>query len=148
MLSYQESFSFLLSLQKNTDRQRGCWLESIHGDGIAQVSSTLSFEFRWRTFDAAELEERAAAAAAHLRALESDVVRMIASVLCKGGGYLEHEKALSRALSELHKAEWKLAALPPQVRKVIGRVGGRGGRLLGMRHQLHRCECLLFLYRH
>jgi hypothetical protein len=118
-------------------------LEGIDGDGIAQVNLTLSFEFQWKTFDAAELEERAAAAAAHLRALESDVVRMVASVLCKGGGYLEHEEALSWALSELHKAEWKLAALPPQVRKVIGRVGGRGARLLGMRHQLHRCRFLL-----
>jgi len=137
VLSYQESFAFLLSLQQETDRQRGCWLEHIGGDGTAEVNSTLCFEFQWNTFDAAGLEERAAAASLHLRVLEADVVKMLASMLCKGGGYLDHEEALSRALEVLHKAEWKLAALPPPIRKVIGRVGGRGAWLLGMRHQLH-----------
>lgn len=63
---------------------------------------------------------------------------MVASVLCKGRGYVEHEESLSNALTILHRAEWKLALLPPQVRKVIGRVGGRGAGLLGTRHQLHR----------
>ena len=136
--SYQESFSFLLSLQRSTDKQRGCWLEGIGGDGTALVGSSVCFDFKWQTFDTAELEKRAAAAAVHLRALETEVARMVASVLCKGRGYVEHEEALSNALAILHRAEWKLALLPPQVRKVIGRVGGRGAGLLGTRHQLHR----------
>jgi len=136
--SYQESFAFLLFLQRRKDKQRGCWLEGIDGDGTAVVGSTLFFDFKWQTCDAAELEQRASAAAAHLRTLETDVARMVASVISKGRGYVEQEEALSNALAVLHKAEWKLALLPSQVRKVIGRVGGRGAGLLGMRHQLHR----------
>lgn len=113
-------------------------MEGIDGDGTAIVGSTLFFDFKWQICDAFELEQRAAAAAAHLRTLETDVARMVASVICKGRGYVEQEEALSNALAVLHKAEWKLALLPSQVRKVIGRVGGRGAGLLGMRHQLHR----------
>jgi len=141
----------LLSLQKDIDQQQrgsGCWLESIDGDGSAEVNASVSFEFRWRTFNAVELEERSAAASAHLRMLESDIVCMVAAALCKGGYYLEHEEALSYALAELDKADWKLISLPPQIRKVIGRVGGRGARLLGMRHKLNRSEYLSTVHTH
>jgi hypothetical protein len=136
--TYEESFTFLLCLQKDTDKRWGCWLEGIDGNGVAEVESLVAFTFRGSTFTTAELEERAAAAATHLRTIEADIVRMVAAMLCKGDGYLEHEEALSRTLTVLNKAEWNLASLPPKIRKVIGRVGGRGARLMGMRHQLLR----------
>jgi hypothetical protein len=109
------------------------------GDGVVESDSCLSFEFRWRTFDVAELEERVRAAASYLRSIEAEVVRMVANVMCRGDGYLDHEEALSRALSMLHDAGWELASLPPEVRRVIGRVGGRGACCLGIRQKLIRC---------
>ena len=130
----------------NTKRHQACWLVGIDGNGIAEVGCSVSFEFRWRTFDVVELEERAAAAAAHLRKIEADIVRMVAALLCKGDGYLDQEEALSRALAVLNKADWKLSELSPQIYKVVGRVGGKGARLLGMRYQLHRCIFTVLLY--